>query len=210
MTAIAAVVEDGVVYIGGDCAGVAGYSVSQRLDEKVFIIGEFIIGYTTSFRMAQLIRFKFKPPKQKSGINDFEYMVTVFVEELRKCLEGGGFSHISNNVERGGNFIVGYRGKLYEIGSDFQVAIPMDNFVAVGCGSDLCLGSLNSTKGLDPEKRVRVALEAAAKFSGGVLAPFTILKLEYKTKKCVTKSKKCVKKKRLKKIRYNDDSMYLF
>ena len=50
MTAIAAIVQDNVVYIGGDSAGVGGYSLEVRKDPKVFITGPFVMGFTTSFR----------------------------------------------------------------------------------------------------------------------------------------------------------------
>ena len=53
MTAIAGLVHDGKVYIGGDSAGVAGMDLHLRSDPKVFTVGEFVIGYTTSFRMGR-------------------------------------------------------------------------------------------------------------------------------------------------------------
>ncbi len=54
MTAIVGLVHNATVYIGGDSAGVSGYSMTVRADSKVFTIGPYLMGFTTSFRMGQL------------------------------------------------------------------------------------------------------------------------------------------------------------
>ena len=79
--------------------------------------------------------------------------------------------------DRGGVFLVGYRGNVYEIQSDFQVGVPADSFMACGCGIDLCLGSLYSTTDLPPRERIKKALEAAERFNGAVRKPFVIKSL---------------------------------
>ena len=200
MTAIAAVIENGKLYMGGDSAGVGGYALTVRKDEKVFINGEFIIGGTTSFRMLNLLRYSFKPPEKKatspvgkakkwfgraeSWMNgsekakeqtDEEFMSTCFIDAIRACFKAGGFG--SGDGSTGGNFIVGCRGRLYIIDNDFQVGIPANDFAAVGCGQDLCLGSLYSTGSMPAEQRIAMALKAAEQFSAGVRGPFVIRSL---------------------------------
>ncbi len=122
MTCIIGLVHDGNVYIGGDSAGVSGLSVSIRADEKVFSNGPFIMGFTTSFRMGQLLRYKFDPPQQTSNQSDMQYMVTSFIDAARACFSANGFG--DKDATEGGTFLVGYKGKLYNIGSDYQVGIP--------------------------------------------------------------------------------------
>jgi hypothetical protein len=51
VTAIVGLVHEGTVYIGGDSAGVSGYSMTVRADAKVFTVGPYLLGFTTSFRM---------------------------------------------------------------------------------------------------------------------------------------------------------------
>jgi ATP-dependent protease HslVU (ClpYQ) peptidase subunit len=63
MTCIVGVNHNGNIYIGGDSAGVAGLQLQIRSDEKVFLTGDFIMGFTTSFRMGQLLRYAFSPPE---------------------------------------------------------------------------------------------------------------------------------------------------
>jgi ATP-dependent protease HslVU (ClpYQ) peptidase subunit len=171
MTCIVGLVDKGRVYIGGDSAGVAGLSVSIRADEKVFANGPFIMGFTTSFRMGQLLRYKLEPAAQTIKQGDMEYMVTSFIDSVRKCFTDNGFGSGST----GGTFLVGYKSKLYTIDTDYQVGVSADPFDAVGCGTDLALGAMYATKGQDPKKRITTALSAASTFNGGVMAPFLIL-----------------------------------
>jgi hypothetical protein len=169
------------IVIGGDSAGVAGLDVKIRRDPKVFKKGEFLIGYTTSFRMGQIIRFHLSPPPIERGVDLYEYMVTSFVERARTVLKTGGFAEVSNSVEKGGSFVVGIRDRLFSIASDFQVAEYEDDFAALGCGEDYALGALEvllANDHLTPENIVTRALQVAAKFSGGVRGPFLILSNE--------------------------------
>lgn len=191
MTCIVGLVDKGDVYIGGDSAGVAGLSLSIRADEKVFGNGPFIMGFTSSFRMGQLLRYKFSPPAQTVHQDDMEYMVTSFIDAARQCFSTNGFGDKDATV--GGTFLVGYKGNLYTIEGDYQVGKSQASFDAVGCGSDLALGSLYSTEGLDPKERVNLALSAASTFSAGVAPPFVILRLQSENKK--PKAKKPAKKK---------------
>jgi ATP-dependent protease HslVU (ClpYQ) peptidase subunit len=176
MTCIVGVVHENNVYIAGDSAGVAGYSMMVRADEKVFKKGEFLMGFTTSFRMGQLLRYKMDIPYHKPGVDTYEYMVTEFVEAARKCLKDGGFTRTESGEEFGGTFLVGYRGELFRIEGDFQVGKTLEKFDAVGCGHAIATGSLYSTKlSRQPVDRVIEALKASEQFSAGVRAPFNVV-----------------------------------
>lgn len=161
------------VYLGGDSAGVSGFDVSIRTDPKVFKNGSFIMGFTTSFRMGQLLQFKFEPPKNTDKKPDYKFMVTDFIDAVKKCFNENDFGSKGSNVY--GSFLVGYRGKLYIIYEDLQVGINECGYASIGCGESYALGSLFSTYKLSPRKRVEMALNAASEFSGGVFPPFNIL-----------------------------------
>ena len=177
MTCIAAVVEKGKVYIGADSAGVAGLDVTIRTDEKVFKNGPAIFGFTSSFRMGQLLRYSLKIPEQPTSMSDAIFIHTVFLDNIIACLKNGGYAYIENNVERGGVFLVGYKGKLYKIEGDFQVSQSAEVFAACGCGEDFALAVLHTHKNLSPKKRILKALETAVHFSGGVRPPFRVISL---------------------------------
>jgi ATP-dependent protease HslVU (ClpYQ) peptidase subunit len=174
VTCIVGVQHQGRVLIGGDSAGVAGHSINARADSKVFRVGDYVMGFTTSFRMGQLLRYSLHMPEPDSWDVD-RFMATQFVDKVRTCLRDGGWATTDNGREVGGTFLVGIRGHLYLIDSDFQIGRVLDGYDAVGCGQDLALGSLHTTRdSTDARARVTKALEAAAHHSAGVAGPFVI------------------------------------
>jgi len=178
MTCIVGIKYDNSVYIGGDTLGSNGYSKVVRSDEKVFRNGPFVMGFTSSYRMGQLLKYALVPPPvDETNLN--HYMVVDFINAVRACLKEGGWQQTDDGQERGGTFIVGYKDKLFSIHGDFQVGINADGYDAVGCGENFALGSLHSTTG-DPKVRIRKAIAAAAHNSTGVGGPVTILKTKEK------------------------------
>lgn len=183
MTCIAAVTDGKRITIGGDSAGVAGLSLTVRNDQKVFMRKgpcgvEWLFGFTTSFRMGQLIQYELRLPRLEARTHEdlFGFMIRQFIPALRSCLKKGGWASKDHERESGGTFIIGLEGKLFIVHGDYQVSEPRDPYVAVGCGEDLALGSLfSSVHDGDQRKRVALALSAAERFSGGVRAPFTII-----------------------------------
>lgn len=176
MTCVAALIYDSVIYMGADSAGVAGVDLTVRADQKVFNNGEFLIGYAGSFRMGQLLRYALKPPKYYEDEKDlYAYMVTDFVNAVRNCFKDGGYAQIDKGEEIGGNFLVGVRGRLFKIESDYQVGESVYPYSAVGCGEAYALGALSVTHTVAPEKRIQLALSTAESFSAGVRGPFVVL-----------------------------------
>jgi hypothetical protein len=174
MTCVAAVIHEGDVWMAADSAGVAGMGMTVRKDPKIYRNGEFLIGYTTSFRMGQLLAFAFRPPVHEPDISVERYLITAFVDSMRSTFKLGGFPKTDNGAEMGGEFLLGYRGRLFTICSDYQVGEDTLPFAAVGCGADIARGSLYATTKLDPESRLRLALSAAEAFSAGVRRPFVL------------------------------------
>jgi len=173
MTCIAGVVHKGTVYIGGDSAGVSGWDMSIISAPKVFRVGEFLIGYTSAFRMGQLLQYQLSV-KERDGESDRAYMITVFAEAVRDLLKNYGYATVENNTETGGIFLVGYRGHLYMIESDFSVLERADGFDAVGGGDTYALGALAVNGDRPPRERVEEALATSARFCTSVSAPFHV------------------------------------
>ena len=84
---------------------------------------------------------------------------------------------VNSSREEGGTFLVGYKGELFSIQSDFQVAKNINAYDAIGCGADIAKGSLFTTRadGTALDVKVEVALNATEAHSAGVSAPFVIL-----------------------------------
>lgn len=184
MTCIVGLVHDGITYIGGDSLGSNGYTGTVRKDKKVFKLKDTkqgIAGYTSSFRMGQLLMYATGLIDKRDEPNiDHEYLVTKFVPKLIRLFEDGGFGKNNSGDKEGGTFLLGYKDKLYSIHNDYQVGESFDNYQAVGSGESFALGSLFTTEGLGltPEERIHSALIAASKFSVGVSAPYYIVNTE--------------------------------
>ncbi|WP_085034631.1 hypothetical protein [Ensifer aridi] len=178
MTCIVGLVNNGSVHIGGDSAASSGHSLTIRADRKVFRKQDFIFGFTTSFRMGQLLAHSFEPPERHAKTDVFAFMVTEFVNALRRCLQDGGFAQRHNEAERGGTFLVGYAGRLFKITSDYQVGESVDDLDACGCGEEIALGALFASRNSPPHERLTIALKAAERFSTGVRGPFHFETLE--------------------------------
>jgi len=166
------------VYIGADSAEVSGDQIRIRKDPKVFIRNPFIIGFTTSFRMGQLLMSdeRFSVRMRRATESDYDYMVSAFIPAVQSLFKDGGFLESNNGELSGGTFLVGYNGALYQICSDFQVAEYTEDFASCGCGESYALGSLYTSNG-NVTERVNKALECAAHYSSGVRSPFNILSL---------------------------------
>lgn len=177
MTVIVGLVHNGSTYVGADSAGVGGYSLTLRADTKVFRKNGMAMGFTSSFRMGQLLRYKLvippRPPKQALE----EYMATAFIDAVRQCLAEGGFRKLKDDVQTGGTFIVATEGRLFEVADDFQVAEAVDEFIACGSGDDLARGALWASRGKPPRTRIKIALEAAERMNAAVRRPFHIIRL---------------------------------
>ena len=169
MTCIVGKVEGGRVALGADSLGASNYDYCIRKDKKLFRVGEFIIGCTSSYRMIQLIQYKFNPTAIPDGMDLHEYMVVHFVEDLRSLLKQGGYTKIDSNVETGGEFLVGIRDRLFAVHANFQVAERVDGMDACGCGESYALGAMKAGAGLEK------ALQVAEECSCGVKGPFHFL-----------------------------------
>lgn len=185
MTCIVGFIEENnnKVWMGADSAGVGDYDYSIRKDKKIFIRNNMLIGFTSSFRMGQLLHWQLQIPKHVEGLTIEEYMNTAFIEAVRKCFKDYGYSTINNNRETAGTFLVGYKGHLFKIYNDFQVEENIDLINACGCGEMLAVGAgfaylaLNKKKDPNPKKIIKLMLQTSVKANIAVKPPFHILSI---------------------------------
>ena len=172
MTCIVGLVHGDAVTIGGDAAAVDGDNIAAG-PTKVFERGPYLIGYCESFRTGQVLQYRTRFTEQKCD-DEFEHLCTTFVDELRKSLHQA--SAVSTDVphELQGPLLVAYRRRLYTVDADFAIH-PAAEYAAIGAGATYALGSLFSTVGDEPERRVVEALAAAAANCTAVISPFTVL-----------------------------------
>lgn len=176
MSCIVGLVDKGKVYIGADSAALSGWDLVTRIDKKVFVNNGFAMGFTNSPRMAQLLSYALKPPQMKTGDDVMRFMTVDFIDTVRECLKNGGWASKQNDTEKGGDFLVGYNGRLFHISSDYQVAESDIGFYAIGCGAGEARGVLHVLRPkTEPRKALLAALSISEKCSGGVRGPFHVV-----------------------------------
>jgi hypothetical protein len=178
MTCIVGLESEGRVWIGGDRAAVeSSHFLTHCEQPKIFRRGEMVFGYTSSFRMGQLLQYRLTIPEIGEGQPLDEYMVTSFIDAVRACLKEGGYTRVDCERETIGTFLVGVRGHLYVVDDDYNVRRDNGGFNAVGSGLSVALGSMHSTAKLrmHPRERIAMALEAASTFVTTVRGPFDVI-----------------------------------
>lgn len=179
MTCIAAIVDSGKVWMGGDSLAAAGWECTSLANPKVFIRGEFLFGSCGEVRFGQLLQWSLVLPAPHESQDLFGFMCTDFITAIRDCFKAGGWAEKDKEKEKGGDFLVGFRGRIFEIESNYQIIEHTNPYACCGSGQAYACGSLYSTRDNkhSPEKRIRMALEAAEHHNMGVRGPFTILSL---------------------------------
>lgn len=177
MTCIVGMLCDGLVYMAGDHIGTDGSSKEIQKRSKVFKNGDFVIGYTSSFRMGQLLEHVWEPPKKQKTCKDITtYMVKYVVPSIMKLFEDNKFMSVTNESDNasnrsvrgqacGGVFLIGYKDRLFKIQSDFAVLECINGYDAIGAGEEYALGALGAIHGVskDPTWCLNVALKSTEK-----------------------------------------------
>lgn len=168
--------------LGGDSAGFGHTDIPEVYSlttPKVFRAGAYAIGFTSSFRFGQILRYEVDWPSPPE--TDLEqFLVTEVVERVRETLRLKGFSRrYEDGRERGGQILIAVGGQLFMINEDFQVTRLVEPYVALGNGHYTAYGSLHSLASIAPEldleQRALAALAAAARYVASVQEPFVFV-----------------------------------
>ena len=147
----------------------------KNTNEKI----DILMGYTTSFRMGQLLQYELNLSYPFDGKLTMKHMVTKIIPELRDAYHNAGYGK-KDDAEKmnGGTLLVGSRDSLFSVRGDFSVLEVKDNFASIGCGAELACGALFALKN-DPvmsiPKKIKTAIEAAAHFSAYVTSECDII-----------------------------------
>lgn len=178
MTCIVGYIEKDRVVIAGDSCGTS-YDNDYRIrkDTKVFKLGDFIIGASGSFRMIQLLQYSLNPPEIKDK-DLLKYMCTDFINAVRECFrEGGYLQNYEAGDEKGEDFMVAYKNRLFTIYEDFQVEESANNISALGAGAKYAIGALDTLRPFDypADYKCELALITTSKYNSSVKEPFIFL-----------------------------------
>lgn len=189
MTCIVGIETPEGVYIGGDSAATNDSGFQSILaSPKVFCLRQqamsMLLGCTTSYRMVQLLRYELQLPLFEPGMEVETYLVSHFIPAVRACLSAGGFAKKEHEREEGGNFLLAFHNRLFEVQEDYDVLTSLHGYAAVGSGAECALGSLYTSQELVPPKRVELALQAACTHDAYVRPPFHVFLLNQEQDFC--------------------------
>jgi len=166
--------------MGSDSAAVDENNTFLRSDGKIVKKGDFMFAFTGSFRLIDIIRFSFTPPKHPRGLETREYLCTVFIDMLRDCLKDKGHLQYKDGAEEiDSNVLIGYKKRVFLVDEDLQIGEPHDNYCAIGCAELIALGAmaaLHKTR-KKPRDKILEALQIASYFDGVIKPPFIIKRL---------------------------------
>jgi ATP-dependent protease HslVU (ClpYQ) peptidase subunit len=136
--------------------------------------GSYIIGGAGDYRALQVVLHGWSPPlvTAKAKTNLYEFVINKVAPSLKATLQEAGieFAKSSDNEDKFElQLILGINGTLFEIDSDFAVAMNDNNFYGIGSGGDFALGALHAGA------TVLDAMRIAAINNNGTSAPFHIL-----------------------------------
>jgi ATP-dependent protease HslVU (ClpYQ) peptidase subunit len=171
VTCIAGLVDDNIIYIGGDRGISDDSSIMSMLQPKVIIKGDWIYGYAGSLGNGQLFDFIDLPPvKNKEDV--YKILRMDIVENYKSILDTHGSSKDDDSTD----FIIGCMGRLFEFNTD-DWGVAEITEVSIGSGGNFALGSLYSTIGSDPLERIGLAIGSAITYSPTCQGPIDILSL---------------------------------
>jgi ATP-dependent protease HslVU (ClpYQ) peptidase subunit len=171
VTCIAGLVDNNIIYIGGDRGVSDDSSILSMLQPKVIIKGDWIYGYAGSLGNGQLFDFIDLPDVKKKD-DVYKILRMDVVENYKSILDTHGSSKDDDSTD----FIIGCLGRLFEFNTD-DWGVAEITEVAIGSGGNFALGSLYSTIGNDPIERIGLAIGAAITYSPTCQGPIDILSL---------------------------------
>lgn len=180
MTCIVGLVNNERVYIGADSCATSGNRKRTYSESKVFIKDDFIFGVAGSIRVQQILQHKFNIPVNQYGENNIKFLCSDFAEELIKCFKNNGVVKTEGGIDKldGSNILMGYRGHLYAIYTDFQILETTDEFFCVGSGEHFANGAMKALMSESiiecPEKLIVKSLEISSYFCNNVSSPFVV------------------------------------
>lgn len=183
MTCIVAIVERGIIYLGGDSISVKDYHKTLNRDSKIFQRKGILIGTSGSVRMRNLLQYRLEIPEYSGG-DPMAFLVNDFLEAVRECFKRDGFIQEEKGREVfDGRFLLGFEHELYVVGNEYNIGRFAEPYCAIGVGEEYAYGSLFSTGqlGFQPLQRLEMALQAAERHNTDVSGPFTFLTSEEHT-----------------------------
>lgn len=171
MSCVISLKDDTGIYMGADSAVVMEMEIQTSISPKLFRNGDYLIGFAGAVRPGQTLCHPYwTPPKD---ILDMPDAIMAQLED-KGCLR---FADHSTGCES--EFLIGYKNRIFNLGCDFTLIEPADEYMAIGSGRPYALGALYSIRKsrMSPQKKILKALECAEYYTPTVRGPFHVFKL---------------------------------
>jgi len=143
-------------------------------DSKTYALSELVaIAYCGSGRLGQILTYHLReldePPV---AMDEHEWAVRYFVDELRGALDAHGHLHTHRGVETLGwsAFLLAVRGRLFSVWEDFDVLEHAFPFDALGSGAEVAMGAMSSLVVAADRRRPMADAKAEEVASAGIAA----------------------------------------
>lgn len=178
------------VLLAADSAATNDYTTQVVRGPKVFRVGDLLIGFTTSFRMGQLLQYRLPhclPKKAHEHLDPMEHIITNVIPAIIYALDDGRYIKDQNQRIEAGTYLIGCSGRLFEVSDGFGVCEWQDGYGAIGSGYQPALGAMfatyppvtaKATFG-QATKMAYEGLSAAVQFSGSCSRPFSIIASDF-------------------------------
>ena len=138
MSLIAAWVDDkGHILMGADTRVVSDYDICSSDDLKIFWVGEAVVGISGQLRFLQYVKYGKYGDSDKSGVireihsdEDADEYIFNMASLLKDAARDNGFASEDGCISS--RILIGLRGKLYTIGTSFEVIIHRERYAAIG------------------------------------------------------------------------------
>lgn len=186
MTVIMAIPVDGKVYMAADGRSTVHDCHVLRATNpgKIVLLTKpepLAIGVTGSQRITQEIAYRWKAPATLVANTD-RALFKLLDSLQRHLLSDDVLSKLVGDKDDGtldAEMVLAFRGRTWSVFGDFCALEDTERgFSVLGSAMDVAFGVLAATRGQEPDKRLLMALEAAAEFHTGVGPPWQFVTLD--------------------------------
>ena len=109
---------------------------------KIIKKGDMLIGIAGHLRATNIVEHIFQVPEIEDDQKPIEYLAKQFIPALRETYKQEAYSENDKGKDvNGSTIIIGFKGNVYEISSDYAVTENNRKFMSIGSGSQYATGA---------------------------------------------------------------------
>lgn len=163
------------ITMGADTRVISDYDICSSDDLKIYHVGEALVGISGQLRFLQYVKYKKIIRKISEEENPTDYIFEV-ATTLREVAKENDFATEDSTIHS--RILIGLRGKLYTIGTSFEVVIHPERYAAIGYENHAIgiMSHINETKpNTPPFEVIQKALAATSERIATVGPPYVFI-----------------------------------